>query len=118
MAKKSTPRSQADDAATAEAQPRARARTRGTRELGPEGATPVDSSMEAAVDAIAGGRTSETEQRRDDTSPSSGSSSMGSEPSEEDIRMRAYQRYVDRGSADGMHFEDWLEAERELRDRK
>ncbi len=43
------------------------------------------------------------------------SMSMGSEPSEEDIRMRAYQRYLERGGGHGMAFEDWLEAERELK---
>ena len=36
-------------------------------------------------------------------------------PSEEDIRHRAYQRYQERGGADGMDFEDWLDAERELK---
>ena len=41
--------------------------------------------------------------------------SMGSEPSEEEIRMRAYRRYLERGRWDGQDFEDWLEAERELR---
>jgi hypothetical protein len=41
--------------------------------------------------------------------------SMGSEPSEEEIRMRAYRRYLERGGTDGLHFEDWMEAERELR---
>jgi len=44
-----------------------------------------------------------------------GSQSMASEPSEEDIRMRAYQRYLERGSGDGRDFDDWLEAERELK---
>jgi hypothetical protein len=43
------------------------------------------------------------------------SMSMGSEPSEEDIRMRAYHRYLERGGGHGMDFEDWLEAERELK---
>ena len=43
---------------------------------------------------------------------------MGSEPSEEDIRMRAYQRYLERGGGHGMDFEDWLEAERDLRSLK
>jgi hypothetical protein len=43
------------------------------------------------------------------------SRSMGSEPSEEDIRLRAYHRYLERGGGHGMDFEDWLEAERELR---
>jgi hypothetical protein len=44
--------------------------------------------------------------------------SMSSEPSEEDIRMRAYHRYLERGGAPGMDFEDWLEAERELKTEK
>jgi hypothetical protein len=43
------------------------------------------------------------------------SQSMASEPSEEDIRMRAYQRYLERGGGHGLDFDDWLEAERELR---
>ena len=43
------------------------------------------------------------------------STSMASEPSEEDIRMRAYHRYLERGGGHGMDFEDWLEAERELK---
>jgi hypothetical protein len=43
------------------------------------------------------------------------SASRGSEPSEEDIRRRAYQRYLDRGGNHGMDFEDWLQAERELK---
>jgi hypothetical protein len=29
--------------------------------------------------------------------------------------MRAYHRYLERGAGDGMDFDDWLEAERELR---
>ena len=45
------------------------------------------------------------------------SMSMGSEPSEEDIRLRAYHRYLERGGGHGMDFEDWLEAERELKNR-
>ena len=40
---------------------------------------------------------------------------MGSEPSDDDIRMRAYQRYLERGGNHGQDFEDWLAAERELR---
>lgn len=36
------------------------------------------------------------------------------EPTDEDIRMRAYHRYLERGGGDGMDFEDWLEAKREL----
>jgi hypothetical protein len=38
-------------------------------------------------------------------------------PSEDDIRTRAYHRYLERGGVDGHHFDDWLEAERELKNR-
>jgi len=44
-------------------------------------------------------------------------SSMGSEPSEEEIRIRAYRRYLERGRSDGQDFDDWLAAERELKQR-
>src|SRR3954462_7613262 len=44
--------------------------------------------------------------------------SMGSEPSEEDIRPRAYHRFLERGGGQGNDFEDWLEAERELKNQK
>ena len=37
------------------------------------------------------------------------------EPSEDDIRLRAYQRYLERGGGHGMDFDDWLEAEKELK---
>ena len=36
-------------------------------------------------------------------------------PSEEEIRTRAYQRYLERGGGHGQAFDDWLEAERELK---
>jgi hypothetical protein len=37
------------------------------------------------------------------------------EPSEEEIRNRAYLRYLERGGGDGMDFEDWVQAEKELK---
>jgi hypothetical protein len=44
-------------------------------------------------------------------------STATTEPSQEDIRARAYQRFVDRGSSHGADFDDWVAAERELRKR-
>lgn len=38
-------------------------------------------------------------------------------PSEEMIRVRAYELFVQRGYEHGHHFEDWLAAERELKSR-
>ena len=43
---------------------------------------------------------------------------IASEPNEDDIRLRAYQRYLHRGGEHGRHLDDWVEAERELRPKK
>lgn len=43
---------------------------------------------------------------------------LAAEPSVDDIRRRAYERYIERGGNHGMHFNDWIEAEKELRSRK
>ena len=43
---------------------------------------------------------------------------MASEPNEDDIRLRAYQRYLHRGGEHGRHLDDWVEAEQELRRKK
>jgi hypothetical protein len=43
---------------------------------------------------------------------------MGSEPSEEEIRLRAYHRYLHRGGEHGRHLDDWVEAEQELKQKK
>jgi hypothetical protein len=37
------------------------------------------------------------------------------DPSEEEIRNRAYLRYLERGGGHGMDFEDWVQAEKELK---
>lgn len=117
MAKR-TPRSEADDTTATPAAPPARTRKRSraggkpaageqTTAASPEVAEPSDTF---AARAEAGG------ERPDDPSTSeTRSESMASEPSEEDIRRRAYQRYLDRGAAHGADFDDWLEAERELK---
>jgi DUF2934 family protein len=36
-------------------------------------------------------------------------------PLEERIRRRAYELYVERGSESGSEFDDWLQAEEEIR---
>ena len=45
------------------------------------------------------------------------SESIVTEPSEEEIRLRAYQRFLERGGKHGSHFDDWLAAERDLKGR-
>ena len=48
--------------------------------------------------------------------PENGNSHNGSSPLdlEREIRLRAYQLYVERGSLAGFEEEDWLTAEREV----
>jgi hypothetical protein len=41
-----------------------------------------------------------------------------SAPDEEQVRNRAYQRFLDRGGNHGYDVNDWIEAEDELRNRK
>jgi hypothetical protein len=54
----------------------------------------------------------------DSSSPEQAPMGPPSEPTDEDIRRRAYDRYLARGGNHGLHFDDWLEAERELRTKK
>jgi len=47
------------------------------------------------------------------------SSNDGSDdPTYDAVAEAAYQRYLQRGGADGRDFDDWLEAERELKARR
>jgi hypothetical protein len=56
--------------------------------------------------------------RKTRTAATPGSAPPSSEPSVDEIRQRAYERYQERGGNHGQHFDDWLEAERELRSKK
>ncbi len=47
--------------------------------------------------------------------PQGESQAMASEPSEDDIRLRAYHLYLERGGTHGAHEDDWVRAERELK---
>jgi len=40
------------------------------------------------------------------------------EVTDEEIRQRAYEIYLDRGTAPGFELDDWLQAERELRSKE
>jgi hypothetical protein len=45
---------------------------------------------------------------------SNGNSRHSSVETESEIRRRAYELYADRGYTDGLHEQDWLEAERQV----
>jgi hypothetical protein len=51
-------------------------------------------------------------------SGSTGDSNPVYDPTYDEIAEAAYQRYLQRGSLDGRDFDDWLEAERELKSRR
>jgi DUF2934 family protein len=118
MAKRTSNRSSAQDAGLSEAtQPKGR-RTRPN--AAPPAPEPDMIASDAALQETGNNSTNIPNEAGDDApleamSSDSTSRSMGSEPSEADIRLRAYHRYLERGSRHGTDFEDWLEAERELK---
>lgn len=107
MAKKTASRSRAGSRADAGTEaPPATPKARGRR--APAGSSPVEAGEDTAgVDVIV-------------VSEAESDTSVGGpgHPDEEHIRVRAYLRYLERGRADGQDFEDWIEAERELKERK
>ena len=107
MAKR-TPRSQANDSATAPAPPK------------PRRSRAVAAAPEDTIGAYPGIERSEGDGAiaRAVSNPSPLSAANGAGPSDEDIRARAYQRYLERGGSHGTDFEDWLAAERELKGSK
>ena len=97
MAKRTTPRSEATDGQAASvSRPKSRRSRAGDQRADDPGAQP---------EAL-------------NPSEPAPSTAMAADPSDEDIRRRAYQRYLQRGGGHGMDFEDWLQAERELKQNK
>jgi DUF2934 family protein len=81
--------------------------TNRTRSRGPARSTTDSPAQPNTLDAAS------------DMSSSSAASTAGAsyDPSYDEIAEAAYQRYLQRGGADGRDFDDWLEAERELKSR-
>jgi hypothetical protein len=69
-------------------------------------AAPVDPGLVSDAGTVA-----KTAARTRPTSRSAG-------PTEDAIRLRAYHRYLERGGQHGGDFDDWVQAERELRGRR
>jgi hypothetical protein len=125
MAKKNS-RSQPDDSSpTTPPAPAPPAKPRRRRASGPgsdpqPSATAAESSTSAAISTSAANSTPQgtgDPYSADASRAASRSDSTRSGPTEEAIRMRAYQRYLERGGGHGMAFDDWLAAERELNGR-
>lgn len=59
--------------------------------------------------------------RRSGAAPRPEAADLGagqSDPTHAEIAVAAYLRYLNRGGVHGRDFDDWLEAERELRDQR
>ena len=91
------------------AAPRPRRATRTTRKPGKSdpAAAPIDIASVMPVEPV-------------DSAHDNGNVSAASayQPAYDDIAREAYQRYLSRGGGDGRDFEDWIEAERELKNRR
>jgi hypothetical protein len=120
MAKRTPNQSRADDGGRAAGPEAARkprlvtTRARAEREIGAAVAGGQDQAGEMSDEFLGEGQTA-GEPVQAESQPDVRSSSMSSEPNEEDIRLRAYHRYLERGGGHGQDYDDWLEAERELK---
>jgi hypothetical protein len=114
MAKRATPRPPSDDD-TEQSTPRRPARARAKK----NGAAQTDQPIATANDTTrASEELPDIPEPGDVADQAQRSESMASEPSEQDIRLRAYHRYLERGGGHGQHFDDWVEAEKELKSHK
>jgi len=85
----------------------------GTASSRRERATPAISDIAPEIPPTAG----EQRETRPLELPVASDFGRVSGPTDDDIRVRAYLRYQERGCTDGMADDDWFAAERELRAR-
>jgi hypothetical protein len=111
MAKK-PPHTEADDTNTASAN--REARSSGARTEGRQSAA---GERNRTTRGTQGTATEELTPQTDDTFAALAHDSSEYAPTEEEIRYRAYLLYIERGGGHGLDFEDWLQAERELKNR-
>lgn len=124
MAKR-TRRSDADDGGTPAPQAPKRTRSRAAGAdpaAGRQAVTADDPTVASAptLDTTEAARPTPTDQRPPDNTITStprqtGTFKQGGGPTDEEIRRRAYELYVERGGRHGLHDDDWHRAERELR---
>ena len=84
--------------------PRKRAAGRANAAAAGADAAPIAEPIDIAADMSAGAGSSD--------------SASAQQPTYDEIAEAAYHRYLQRGSQDGQDFDDWVEAERSLRDRR
>jgi hypothetical protein len=110
MAKRTTPRAQADESADRNTVQPAQPKPRRSR------SKPAEPQAHARATASAS-ELPEIPEPGDMADQAARVEANTIQPSDEEIRLRAYHRYLERGAGHGAHFEDWLEAERELREK-
>jgi hypothetical protein len=104
MAKKKTTGEGSGEAAARSAAPATpRQRTSGSRTAATSPLTGVEATTSEEVQLAVAHDTADRGRRQ---------------PSYEEIATAAYQRYLSRGGAHGHDFDDWLQAERELQERR
>lgn len=106
MAKKTSSRTKSTPETDAPAAPAPTAKATAAKAAAPKAAAPKAAAPKAAVKKAA--------PKKSVPAQKATPVSAEAEPSDEDIRVRAYHRYLERGGGHGMDFEDWLEAKREL----
>jgi Protein of unknown function (DUF2934) len=99
--------------------PRTRARrpTTKTAEKNVETVGGAAESVTAFASGTVGATDYSTHELAHDSSTESETGELATGPSEDQIRFRAYQHFLERGRLHGADFDDWLQAERELRRR-
>jgi hypothetical protein len=103
---------------------KAKARPKVQRELGTPGAGPDEVTSDTPAsrpEAISRHLNDAQRSPGDDAAAGDARSARGdqrvrtSEPTDEDIRRRAYQMYLERGGGHGEDLDDWVRAEQELK---
>jgi hypothetical protein len=105
-------RSTADDATVrgeATSRPRARATKLNSAPSGPE---------HISETLVARGNETAQRERLQQAPGDAVAARPSTAPTDEEIRARAYEIYLERGGHDGLDFDDWVRAERELRQRR
>jgi len=124
MAKRPTSRSQADDTAAGMAPPPRTRRVRPPKAADTPGA-PIQSDTQSMrgnatgdqpIDLDPGEHPESLEALTSEALPPGAPASAP--PTEQDIRTRAYLRFLERGGGHGNDFQDWLDAERDLKQRR
>jgi hypothetical protein len=111
-------RSQADEVTPQSPSTKPRGRGREQREIGPDAVTGSEPDAVNPNTLTAGPETISEELDAASRVRRVEGGRAEVQPTHEEIRARAYEMYLERGARDGMDFDDWVTAERELRARR